>query len=185
MSRIEVTIDGENLLDEFIKKVDFIKYYGIDENLKEYLKNKVEKTYVEVMNEKLTGGTTMDEYISLYKTSYHIINADNGFILYNDALIPQEEINAKNKQSYPKGFSVAMAFEYGTGVVGMTTGNPNSWEYDKHNYGAKGWSFRNSNGEEITTSGFIGFEIFRYTADRVNRNLPLWMKEYYSKKGVI
>lgn len=191
MSNINVIIDGLGNIDKMINNLKSKN----DIELNKYLKNKVKNTYVEVMNQQLTGGTTNDEYIALYKKSYHIEDTKDGFILYNNSLIPQSDVNSKNKSSYPKGFSIAMAFEYGVGIVGISTGNPNAWEYNKHNY-ESGWFYPS---EYVTkgiinkkkfaksyefTSGYVGFEIFRKTVDRVNQNLGDWVKEYYTKGRV-
>lgn len=175
MSNISVTIDGLSNIDKMISN---IKINKLNTKLNNYLKNKVKETYIEIMNQQLLSGNSNDHYIELYKKSYHLEDINNGFILYNDALIPQQEVNTKNKQSYPKGFSIAMAFEYGVGIVGISTGNPNSWRYNVHQY-KDGWYYTDENGIQQFTAGHMGFEIFRKTVEQVNRNLNKWVNEYY------
>lgn len=178
MTNILVTIEGLNNIDKMLNQLQNNK---TNSEINEYLKNKVLNAYIDIMNQSLSGGTSNDRYISLYKSSYHVEDTKNGFILYNDANIPQQEVNAKNKQSYPKGFSIAMAFEYGVGIVGVSTGNTNSWEYNIHKY-KDGWKYIDENGVEQFTAGHLGFEIFRKTVEQVNRDLDKWIKEYYGKE---
>lgn len=183
MSNIKIEINGLDNLDKMINHVSKIRSAGTDKELNDYIKGKVLDTYKEIMDRELSGGTTNDEYINLYKGSYHIEDTTDGFILYNDALIPQNEVNSKNKQSYPKGFSIAMAFEYGVGIVGISTGNPNAWKYNVHKY-KDGWKYKDKNGVEQFTAGHTGFEIFRKTVEQVNQNLNTWVNEYYKKGRV-
>ncbi len=187
-----VTIEIKNLknIDKMIKRISRANKDNI--SLNKYIKKMILKTYISVMNRELVGGTTNDDSISLYKKSYHIKDTEDGFILYNNALIPQSEIKSKNKQSYPNGFSIAMAFEYGVGIVGISTGNPNAWDYNVHGY-EEGWFYpehinkgfinKKSFAKKYEfTSGYKGLEIFRKTKIEVESNLSNWIKEYYEKR---
>lgn len=173
-------VNGRENLDKLISLVnDFSKSNNTE--LNSYIKKEVIRIYEQVMNRELIG-TTNDNEISLYKSSYGTRDIENGFILYNNATIPQSDINSKNKQTYPKGFSIAMAFEYGVGVVGISTGDPNAWDYDIHNYGQKGWKYKDKTGNKISTTGYQGLEIFRKTQAKVTEELPKIIEEYFNKK---
>ena len=43
-------------------------------------------------------------------------------------------ISTKHLEDYPNGFSIALAFEYGVGIVGQTNPVPNAWEYNLKDY---------------------------------------------------
>lgn len=153
------------------------------EELNRFIQKKSIETLQQVMNERLIGGTTNDGAIPLYRQSNHVEETINGFILYNNATIGAD---CKNPENYPNGeFSIALAFEYGVGIVGQNTVNDKAWEYNINNYNF-GWYFKPENGDSKwqQTAGYTGFEIYRYTADRINKNLKKWLREYYSNKGV-
>ena len=114
---------------------------------------------------------------------------EDGFVIYNDAKIPANVKGVQNDLSnYKDGeFSIAMAFEYGVGIIGMSTDSPNSWEYNVNNYNF-GWVLPSEianmygipKGNEF--AGYQGFEIYRYTTERIKRYLPRWVEEYFRKE---
>lgn len=139
-----------------------------------YLKQKVWETLEKVMESRFSSNTTSnDDDIELYKSSNHIVDTENGFILYNDAKIDVSDAIAEN---YPSGeFSIALAFEYGVGLVGA--GNYNGkyfepWEYNVNNYNF-GWFH-----DGKTYAGYNGYEIYRYVADIVMKDCARWFLEY-------
>lgn len=181
---VSIKKEGLNCLNNIIKNIS--KRMSSIDGLNLYLKEKVVQTYREIMEEKLTGGTTNDKYITLYKNSYHTKDIQNGFILYNNANIDIDDTETSRPYQYPNGFSIAMAFEYGVGIVGMRTGNPNAWKYNLHKY-PNGWYYLDDMGEAHFTAGYKGFEIFRELQNRITANnnqlLKKWSKEYYESGG--
>ena len=184
MLESNVYINNLNELDNMINKISNIE--NTKENkLKEFLKLKVKKALEEVMNTRLIGGTTNDELISEYKANNHIedIDVDSGFgfRIYNNTTIDPV---TRNPQSYPYGFSIALAFEYGVGILGNQTPNldNSAWKYNVHNYD-EGWFYpKNGSFENMEfTSGYKGFEIYRYLKDKVEKEVQGWIYEYYER----
>lgn len=191
MLKVNCEIKG---LKELEKKIEYVKQLSqmkTDKSFQKFIQDKAMEALNYVMNERLgTWFTTNDDSIDLYKNSNHIKELDDGFIIYNDAKIPAEVSGVQNDVSnYSNGeFSIAMAFEYGVGIIGMSTGNPNAWEYNVNGYNF-GWVLPNSvaemygmpKGKEF--AGYQGFEIYRYTIERVKKDLPNWVNEYFSGGG--
>lgn len=181
MLKTKANIQGKNELKKHIELVE--KFLGIknNTNFNNFIQEKVMQTLNQVMQTRLTGGTTNDDAIGLYMSSNHIENTNDGFVLYNNSSIPA---NSKYAESYPDGqFSIALAFEYGVGIIGQNTDVERfiPWEYNLNDYNF-GWFFKASDGKYHQTGGYTGFEIYRYTADEVERNLNKWVKEYYDKE---
>ena len=137
MFKVSTSIDSIGKLDKHINLVKNMASMKEDTNFQKYIQDKCMQTLEQVMNSRLQAGyTTNDDSISLYKSSNHLIETDDGFIIYNDAKIPANVSGVQNDISnYPNGeFSIALAFEYGVGLVGMNTINPNAWEYNVNDY---------------------------------------------------
>lgn len=170
-----------NALDKTLKTI-----HGLyDENFKKYLVDKVLETIDQVVVERITAfRTDNDEYLGEYLRSNKYKMTTKGFIVYNDAKvdIPPEYSKQSTIAKYPDGkFNVAMAFEYGTGIVGLTNPVDGHWEYNVNDYN-DGWKYKNSTGVHHTY-GSRGYEIYRFTAIKVNQNLRKWMTEYIQKRG--
>ena len=181
MLKVSINNQGKKELQNYIKVVEKFLNIKKDNKFNEYIQQKVLQTLNQVMQTRLTGGTTNDESINLYINSNHIENTNDGFVLYNDCSIPA---NSKFSDRYPNGeFSIALAFEYGVGIIGENTNVERfiPWDYNVNNYNF-GWFFKSSDGKYHQTGGYTGFEIYRYTADEVERNLNKWVKEYYDKE---
>lgn len=171
-------------LEGLQKHIDFVNQMlsmKTDTNFQEFIKNKVLEVADMVTNERLVGGTTNDDAINAYKSNHKIKDYDEGFILYNDTTIPA---NVKDASGYTNGeFPVALAFEYGVGIVGQeSSSNQNAWQYDINNYGQSGWVFVKQDGTWERTTGYAGFEIYRFIAVEVNSKLGDWVLEYYKKE---
>lgn len=176
--KVEVlNLKGLNKHIDYVNKMLNMK---TDKSFQRFIQEKCWNTLQEVMNERLVGGTTNDNQIELYKNSNHLIEDKEGFIIYNDAKIPAD---AKDPTTYPSGmFSIALAFEYGVGIIGENTNNPNAWEYNINDYNFGWYLPRSVYGETgILTAGYTGLEIYRYTADRIKIRLSKWVNEYYSE----
>ena len=190
MLKVDCEVKGLKELENKIQYIKKLTQMKTNKSFQKFIQDKVMEALVYVMEQRLgTWFTTNDESIDLYRSSNHIKELDDGFILYNDAKVPAEVNGVQNNLSnYPNGeFSIAMAFEYGVGIIGMSTGNPNAWEYNVNDYNF-GWVLPNSvaemyglpKGREF--AGYQGFEIFRYTIERVKQYLPKWVEEYFRQE---
>ena len=182
MLTISTTINGLNNLQKEIDKVQKLMSLQNDSNYKSFLQGKIMQTLNEVMSERLSG-TTNSEYIEQYKRRNQFRDIENGFVLYNDFTIPAVLSTKSTKtRNYSKGFSIALAFEYGVGIVGAENPKKGAWDYNINQY-EKGWYYKTASGEILWTRGYEGLEIYRYTKDRIEKNMSSWVNEY-QKKGV-
>lgn len=186
MLKISTNISGLKELQKELDRVENILNMKRDNKFNQFLKDKFMETARRITDWKLSGGTTNDMAIEKYKSSHHIVDSENGFILYNDCVI---DANTSNPSDYPNGFSIALAFEYGVGIVGQGTYNTGEevekeyftpWDYNINKYNF-GWVFKNEEGNLQSTYGYMGFEIYRYIADEIEKNLVKWYDEYYRK----
>ena len=171
-------------LEEFQKHLDFVKKMlsmKTDKSFQDFIKNKVLDLANKVTDERLLGGTTNDEVIEAYRTNHKIRDYEEGFILYNDTKIPA---NSKDTTGYEDGnFCIALAFEYGVGIVGEQSNNSeNAWQYDINNYGQSGWVFVLQDGTWERTRGYAGFEIYRNIAIQVSSNIKDWVMEFFKEE---
>ena len=186
MLDIQIDIQGLSELQQHIDFVEKMLKMKTDTNFQKFIQDKVLETVRRVTDERLTSGTTNDDAISEYRENHKIREEQQGFILYNDTMIPAEVNGIQNNISnYPDGmFCVALAFEYGVGILGEnTSSNDNAWAYNLQGYNF-GWYLPQSvTGESgVQTAGYMGFEIYRFTAEEVKQNLNSWVKEYYGKE---
>lgn len=182
MLTVSTTINGLNNLQKEIDKVQKLMSLQNDSNYKSFLQEKIMQTLNEVMSERLSG-TTNSEYIEEYKRRNQFRDIENGFVLYNDFTIPAVLSTKSTKtRNYSKGFSIALAFEYGVGIVGAENPKKGAWDYNINQY-EKGWYYKTASGEILWTRGYEGLEIYRYTKDRIEKNMSSWVNEY-QKKGV-
>lgn len=198
---IEVNVD----IDKVWKLFDI--FDGIENYAKlcktkrfqEFLKSKVIDTLNDVINKNIDSlHTTNQEEVELYLNSNHIVDTTDGFILYNDATIPADKYNLLpfDTSGYPSGqFSIALAFEYGVGIMGQGSYNNGyftPWEYNntdtsrrrtkkyapywllpKNVYGLSG----------ILTQGYSGVQIYGDVARMVNRSIHRWTCEFMEKEA--
>ena len=185
MLKISKDIQGLSKLQKHIDFVEKLLKMKTDLAFQKYIQNKVLETADKVTNERLIGGTTNDDAIDLYKSNHKIREYKEGFILYNDTQIPAIVKGTQNKiDNYPNGqFPIALAFEYGVGIIGQNTNNDNAWAYNIQGY-YFGWYLpKEVTGEVgIQYAGYMGFEIYRYIAIEVEKNLNKWVKEYFEKE---
>lgn len=183
MLKVNASVSGLKELQKEIDRVQNLIKMKSDNGFNKYLQDKFMEVATRVTNERLVGGTTNDMAIQKYKSSHHIIPDENGFILYNDCTIGAD---TSMPDKYPNGeFSIALAFEYGVGIVGEGTYDGKyftPWDYNVNGYNF-GWVYPTENGENgyDTTYGYMGFEIYRYIAEEINNNLAKWYDEYYRK----
>ena len=177
MLKVSTNISGLKNLQSYIINIEKIASIKNSSEYTKFLQKKVMETLNQVMNERL-GGTTNDEFIEEYKLRNKIIDVDDGFILYNDFTIPATLSTKSTKtRNYSSGFSIALAFEYGVGIVGKEKPKVGAWEYNINEY-ENGWYYKSSTGEIIWTRGYEGLEIYRFTKDRIEKNMSSWFQEY-------
>lgn len=191
MFKIKVECDSLEKLEQYIKIVQALNKLKVDRDFQQFIQNKCLET---VRNISMTtiSGSTNDEYVAEYISRHSIQEYDNGFVLYNNFTIPAvlSTKNTKNQErdlgivrNYDEGFSIALALEYGTGLVGQENPVQGAWEYNVNNYGEAGWFYKSVNGEVLRTRGFKGFEIYRYTAEHIKNNYENWIREYLKNDG--
>lgn len=185
MFNISTSVNSIEKLDQHIDLVKKLQNLKEDTAFQSYIQEKCMQTLNSVMDSRLKGGTTNDDSINLYKSSNHLVETQDGFIIYNDAKVAA---NVKGKQNdisnYNDGqFSIALAFEYGVGIVGVETNNPNAWEYNIKEY-QDGWYLPKEvlGKSGVKYTGYTGFEIYRYTAIEIETQLPKWVNDYYRRK---
>lgn len=185
MFRVSTSIDSIEKIDKHLELIKRMSLMKEDKNFQLYIQEKSMETLEKVMNSRINyNSTTNDDSISLYRNSNHIQETEDGFIIYNDAKIPANAKGVQNSvENYPNGeFSIALAFEYGVGIVGISTGSPNAWEYNVNNYNFGWYLPKDVLGESgIRYMGYTGFEVYRYTAIEIENQLPKWVSEYYRR----
>ena len=180
MLNINFKLDSYKKLEEHIKYVKKFKTSITDKSFQKFLQDKTLET-VKMFSNQISG-TTDDEWIEKYKNNHKIKETENGFILYNDTTIPASMLPIKEYRmsNYSSGFSIAMAFEYGIGIVGETVPKVGAWEYNVNDWNFA-WTYE-KNGVKYSTYGYEGFEIYRQTANYVKEHLQEWTNEYFKKE---
>jgi len=191
-------------LSDLEKYVDYVKNLSKmqnDSKFQLYIQKKCLETVNKVSQERLyTFTTTNEDMREQYLANNKIRNVDNGFIIYNDSYVTTDN------PSYADGkFSIALAFEYGVGIIGEQNPKLGAWSYDvngnlvfdeqtgehirgwwipKEKNGNNPYVKESKNGNAVVTQGYEGMEIYRYSAEEIRKQLPLWVKEYMKKKEV-
>ena len=178
-----VKVDSLEKLKNYIEYVQKFSTMKTDTEFQKYIQNKFLETVNKITDQRLIGGTTDDEYIEEYKYRHKIKETSDGFILYNDTVLPVEmlPVSEKTANNYPNGFSIALAFEYGVGIVGQNDAKVGAWDYNVNNWNFA-WHYK-KDGQTYSTYGYHGFEIYRYTKEEIENNLQKWIVEYKKKDG--
>lgn len=186
MLKFNINIGNKEALENHIIYVDRLLKMKTDVKFQNYIKSKCMETLNTVINSRLNDNNTNVNEIELYKQSNHIVDIEDGsgFILYNDAQIPADTYNIRpfDTSGYPNGmFSVALAFEYGTGVLDTT----NISKSPSHKRLKDMWYLPKNvlGGSQMLTKGYPGYEIYRYTEIEIKKRLKSWVNSYFLKKG--
>lgn len=163
---IRTNIDGLKEFEKYIEFVEKISFLQTDKKFQKYIQNKFLETVNRISIERLPEGNLKQEYIQ----HNQIRETDSGFVLYNDTTVSTENEN------YDGEFSIALAFEYGTGIVGQENPKLGAWDYNINNH-EKGWIYF-KDGSFHFTRGMEGQEIYRYTLEEIKRELPNWIRDY-------
>lgn len=161
-------------LDKIKNQIEYIQKYSTlkqDKDFEKYIQNKFLETVNRIAFEELPESELKELYISNNK----IRQFEGGFELYNDSFVETET------EGYGGKFSIALAFEYGTGIVGQQNPVNGAWEYNVNQH-EKGWYYY-KNGEFKFTRGFEGYMIYRFTKLEVENNLLRWVNEYTKEVG--
>ncbi len=190
MLNVNTNVQG---LKELQNQIDFIQKMlrmKVDNKFQKFIQSKVLETVNRIARERIAN-TTNDEYIEEYILRNSIREESDGFVLYNNFTIPAvlATRNTKNQdrsmgmvRNYDNGFNLALAFEYGVGIIGQNNPVNGAWDYNINNYGEEGWYYKTPSGESIRTQGYQGAEVYRFTAIEVKSKLKDWVNEYYRKE---
>ena len=176
-------------LDELKKYIEYVKKFSTlktDKFFQKYIQDKFLETVNRVSNERLPAGAISSEYIS----NNQIKPSDDGFILYNNTSI------ATDSDGYGGQFSIALAFEYGTGIIGQDNPKIGAWQYNIKGH-IDGWwyptnsddrnpiKFTTKDGVTLAwTKGFEGYEVYRFTLEEIKNKLNDWVMNYKNDGGV-
>ena len=204
MFNFTIDIQGLKNLENHIKFVTAMAQMKEDKNFQDFMKDKCLKTVIKKANEMFAINTTTNEDLKeAYLNNNKIRDEKNGFVVYNDLCITKE--TTKFSEGYI--FCVALAFEYGTGIIGSGSVSfaSNSYEYNVNKNKVKvndqlidGWWLskqKNANNpyvaeskssNAVVTQGYSGMEIYRKSVIEIENNLNNWVNEYLDKfrKGV-
>jgi len=190
MLKIKANVQGLKELQSHIDFVNKMLKMKSDKNFQKFIQNKVLETVKKVAEERINN-TTNDEYKEEYILRNQIREESDGFVLFNNFTIPAvlSTKNTKNQdrdlgyvRNYDNGFNLALAFEYGVGIIGQNNPVNGAWDYNINNYDENGWYYKTPSGEVIQTQGYQGAEVYRYTAIEVKESLNDWVTEYYKKE---
>lgn len=199
MLKVTVNIDSVKKLEkhiELVKSLSDLKDNAVFQN---YIQEKCLETVNKVANQRIyMFNTTNTDMRQEYLRNNKIAKFEDGFIIYNDTSI------AVNNPSYENGrFSIALAFEYGVGIIGEANPVQGAWEYDVNgnlvfddegNY-IRGWWLsktkngsnpyvkESKNGKAVITQGYQGMEIYRFSTEEIKSQLPKWIKDYLKQYG--
>lgn len=172
MLQVKAKIKNLDYLKQVIETISLLQEYKDNKKFQKYIQNKCLEVIQNKINELLpyTGDT-----VEQYKTNNKIEEFDEGFIIYNDTYVETETVGYDGK------FSIALAFEYGTGIVGQENPKQNAWQYNVNQY-EKGWIYYKNDSFHFT-KGLQGFEIYRYSSEEISKNIGNWIKKYIEENG--
>lgn len=194
MLTVKFNVDSIKKLNDYIKRIGVVKQLENNIGMQKEIKKKCLETVKEVATERLSGSKTSNEDMKQdYLESIILEDDENGKGFKISSNLTVED------SGYP--FSISLAFEYGTGLVGLSQNIPNAWQYnvnDNHvtihsdgkSQQVSGWWIpkekagnsniiaESSSGNAVVTQGYEGMEIFRFAAEEIQAQLPKWIKDY-------
>lgn len=168
---VRTKVDG---LDKLKERIEFVKKMALlntNTDFQKYIQSKFLETVNEISMQRLPEGDMKQEYIS----HNQIRELDDGFVLFNDTTVATVGGGGYGGK-FIGTFSIALAFEYGTGIVGQENPKQGAWEYNINNH-ENGWYYF-KNGSFHFTRGMEGQEIYRFTLEKIKEQLPNWIREY-------
>ena len=198
MLNISTNIQGLSKLQKQIDFVEKMLNMKTDSKFQKYIQSKCLEAVNKISQERIyLHNTTNTEMRSEYLKNNKIRELEDGFIIYNDTYVTVDN------PSYEGGiFSIALAFEYGVGIIGEQNPVIGAWQYDvngnlvfdengdyirgwwisKTKNGSNPYVKESKNGNAVVTQGYQGMEIYRYSAEYIKKNLQKWVEEYYRKE---
>lgn len=204
MFNFTINIQNQKQLEKHIEFVTCMAKMKVDKNFQDFMKNKCLNAVIKKASELLGRNTTTNENEkTAYLNNNKIRDENDGFVIYNDLCVEKETTDIS--QGYT--FCVALAFEYGTGIIGSgsVSSAPGSYQYNVNNHKViannqliDGWWIskqKNANnphfgesrsGKAVVTQGYQGMEIYRNSVIEIEKNLNNWVNEYFEqfRKGV-
>ena len=180
--KVNIDVKGIEKLGNTIDYVNKLLQMKIDKDFQKYIQERVLETVKEVATQRLIlSETTNYEWIEEYQNNHKIRETEEGFELYNDFKIPASMLSiSENNPNYEDGFNIALAFEYGVGIVGEQHPKKGAWEYNINEHDHS-WYYTKY-GNTYKTRGYEGAEVYRYTAIEVTKRLKQWVKDYFNSK---
>jgi hypothetical protein len=169
--KASLKVDSYEKLKNYIEYVQKCADIRTNRGFQTFIQDKFLETVKTISAMNLPSNELTLQYIENNK----IREVDDGFILYNDTIVETES------EGYNGVFSIALAFEYGTGLVGQENAVEGAWAYNVNQH-EKGWTFY-KDGTFHFTRGMKGFEIYRLTRIEIEKNLLKWLNEYKKKDG--
>lgn len=184
---IEVDKSSRDNLKNHIQYIKRLLTMKTDKSFQKFIQNKVLETAklisLRLIMSDVTNPEYVEEYIERHQIREEVGDGSSGFVLYNDLTIPAILSSNKGNSNYEEGFSIALAFEYGVGIVGENNPVKGAWDYNIHEY-EKGWYYKSYTGQVLFTMGYKGMEIYRHIANECTSRMKEWVNEYFSKKEV-
>lgn len=201
MLKVSVKCDGVKQLQEHIKYVEKLLKMKKDKHFQQYIQKLClaeVKSYAKLRLD--SSGTTNEDLKSQYIDTIFVREHDNGSGFDIVSNLTVEKPTTKHSQGYT--FSVSLAFEYGTGIIGMGSSDaPPEYRYNVNENQVSidgnlidGWwipankvgnsiTFGTSkSGKAFVTKGYEGMEIFRFAGANIMQKLPIWIKQYFEKE---
>ena len=199
MLRIELEIDSLEKLEKHIAYVNKFVALGKTKDFQDFIQKKCLETVKSYARKRLMG-TTNQEYYQEYIDTIFIRENDDpekGFEIVSNLVV--EKPTTHHSKGYR--FSISMAFEYGTGIIGIGSADaPSNYRYNVNenyvNYNDEkvlGWWIpieksgdsviygTSRSGKAVITRGYEGMEIFRFASAEIMSQLPKWIKDFQRK----
>lgn len=198
MFKIDIDIDSLKKLDKHIEFVNKMLKMKTDKEFQDYIKKKCLDEVKSYARLRLTQNTTTNEDLKdEYINGIFIRDTSNGFDIVSNLTI--DKPTTPHSDGYT--FSVSMAFEYGTGIIGMGSADaPSGYRYNVNENKVvindelvDGWwipankagnsiTFGESkSGSAVVTQGYEGMEIFRFAGANITQKMPQWLNDYFKE----
>lgn len=203
MLKISSSVQNLDKLEQQIKRVDKLLELQKDQSLLcEKLATQMLKILNQVAKQRINLiPTSNDDLKGSYLNNNKYRIEGNTIILYNDLCV----VSPASKISDEYTFCVALAFEYGTGVIGKENPKIGAWSYDVNSGRNRafingeqldGWWLpkekaggvkilaESKNGNAVVVQGYEGMEIYRFAREEIVKQLPKIINDLLNEKEV-
>lgn len=203
MLKISSSVQNLDKLEQHIKRVDKLLELQKDQSLLcEKLATQMLKILNQVAKQRINLiPTSNDDLKGSYLNNNKYRIEGNTIILYNDLCV----VSPASKISDEYTFCVALAFEYGTGVIGKENPKIGAWSYDVNSGRNRafingeqldGWWLpkekaggvkilaESKNGNAVVVQGYEGMEIYRFAREEIVKQLPKIINDLLNEKEV-